>query len=85
MIYDFVCTNCKEEVDLMISLLQYEQGNYNKACPICGKKTLVRKINAPVFSLKGIGWSFDNYGLMKNRERTKEEKEQFEKQRAENS
>ena len=60
-IYEYYCTRCNHEEDLLQKFGELAIAK----CPECGKKTFKRKISAPGFQLKGTGWyetDFKNNG-----------------------
>ena len=51
-IYEYRCDNCGHEFDT----LQKVSDEALTDCPECGKSTLVKKVSAAGFRLKGGGW-----------------------------
>ena len=56
-IYEFACTQCGEQVELLVKM-----GTEETQCPACGK-TMRKQISAPNFHLPGHFWYKDGYGL----------------------
>jgi putative FmdB family regulatory protein len=50
--YEYQCTNCGHEEEV----LQKISDKPLKKCPECGKLTMVKKVSAAAFRLKGGGW-----------------------------
>lgn len=50
--YEYQCTNCGHEEEV----LQKISDKPLKKCPECGKSTMVKKVSAAAFRLKGGGW-----------------------------
>ena len=57
-IYEYRCTACGEELELMQSI----KAEPAKTCPACGADALRRLISSTSFVLKGSGWSQTDYG-----------------------
>ncbi len=51
-IYEYRCDNCGHEFDT----LQKVSDDALTVCPECGKPTLMKKVSAAGFRLKGGGW-----------------------------
>ena len=51
-IYEYQCEDCAHEIEV----LQKISDPVLSECPACGKLTLVKRISAPSFRLKGGGW-----------------------------
>ena len=51
-IYEYHCEDCEHELEVMQKITEDRLTD----CPACGKATLVKKISAPSFRLKGGGW-----------------------------
>ncbi|HIQ07308.1 MAG TPA: zinc ribbon domain-containing protein, partial [Thiotrichaceae bacterium] len=51
-IYDYQCTHCNHELEL----IQKISDSPATHCPKCAKDTLVKKVSAPSFRLSGSGW-----------------------------
>jgi putative FmdB family regulatory protein len=50
--YEYVCTKCGHEEEV----LQKIGDQPLKKCPACGKSSMVKKVSAAAFRLKGGGW-----------------------------
>ena len=50
--YDYVCTSCGHEMEVMHSV----HGHGPAACPVCGSP-MRKAISAPAFHFKGSGWA----------------------------
>ncbi len=57
-IYEYRCTACGEELELMQSI----KAEPAKTCPACGADALQRLISSTSFVLKGSGWYQTDYG-----------------------
>ena len=60
-IYEYECTNCHHQFDLLQKISDAPM----KTCPDCSKDTVVRLVSAAGFQLKGTGWyatDFKNKG-----------------------
>ncbi|NOX52316.1 MAG: zinc ribbon domain-containing protein [Gammaproteobacteria bacterium] len=51
-IYEYRCDNCDHELEAMQKLSEDKLVD----CPECGKDSLIKKISAAGFRLKGSGW-----------------------------
>ena len=51
-IYEYRCTKCGHELDALQKISEEPL----KVCPACHESTLVKKVSAPGFRLKGGGW-----------------------------
>ena len=51
-IYEYKCEACEHELEA----LQKMSDDPLKQCPACGEATLIKKISAAAFRLKGGGW-----------------------------
>ncbi len=51
-IYEYVCTQCHHELEA----IQKISADPLTDCPVCEQPTLLRKISAAAFRLKGGGW-----------------------------
>ncbi len=51
-IYDFQCTNCHFQCEMLRKMSESSLTN----CPNCKSETLAKKLSAPSFQLSGSGW-----------------------------
>ncbi len=51
-IYEYRCDNCSHQLEAIQKISE----NPLKTCPECGQDTLVKKVSAAGFRLKGGGW-----------------------------
>jgi putative FmdB family regulatory protein len=51
-IYEYVCNDCGHEMEV----LQKMSDPLLETCPACTKNTLIKKVSAAAFHLKGTGW-----------------------------
>ena len=64
-IYEYACQACQHQLEA----LQKMNDPKLTTCPACGQETLVKKISAAAFRLKGGGWyetDFKSGGKKKN-------------------
>ncbi|HXG29035.1 MAG TPA: zinc ribbon domain-containing protein [Nevskiales bacterium] len=64
-IYEYLCRACGRETER----LQKLSDNPLTDCPDCGQPSLVRKISAPSFRLKGGGWYETDFKSDKEKKR----------------
>jgi putative FmdB family regulatory protein len=60
-IYEFVCTECGEKIDKIVSV-----GTTKIKCDKCDGEAY-KVMSAPSFHLKGTCWAKDSYGLKKDK------------------
>ncbi len=56
-IYEYQCQSCGNELEV----LQKFSDQPPSECPKCGKSTLIKKVSAAGFQLKGGGWYATDY------------------------
>ncbi|QQD17580.1 zinc ribbon domain-containing protein [Spongiibacter nanhainus] len=64
-IYEYACQACRHQLEA----LQKMSDPKLTTCPACGQETLVKKVSAAAFRLKGGGWyetDFKSGGKKKN-------------------
>lgn len=57
-IYSYVCDNCSEQFEKIVSMKERETDH---CCPACGAETVRRTVGRTSFKLNGKGWYKDGY------------------------
>ena len=81
-IYEYVCSSCKHQMEVMQSI----KDPVLKQCPACKRRTLKKMVSATGFVLKGTGWYVTDFrdkgGAKKDKESEKKPEDKTEKKAA---